>query len=419
MAVFQNGDPQARAQNVIIIHMGIFRRPILAITLLLAACRPSTPEYIRVLDGAEILDMGADSRLPSELFIRAGRILGPEDEALLDGVPIRMDEPLTVTAGHILQIRRAINLILVTPEGSESIQSTAPTIGQALQEAGLSLHVSDFIDPPPDTPLTGPVTVNYLPSRQLEVRSTSGSVQVRSTASTIGEVLADTGFPLQGLDYSRPRLADSPPNGSLIEVVRVSESLILAQNQIPFESKFQASAEVPLDQQQILHPGQSGLSMNRIRIRYEDGLEISRQIEAGSLIRPPENRVVGYGTRVEVKSAQVNGVQIEYWRAVQMYATSYSPCRSGTDRCYSNTASGKPVKKGVVALRTDLYLGMRGQALFIPGYGFASVEDACGGCTGKPWIDLGYSDTDYQQWGSWVTVYFLAPIPANILYVLE
>jgi hypothetical protein len=73
----------------------------------------------------------------------------------------------------------------------------------------------------------------------------------------------------------------------------------------------------------------------------------------------------------------------------------------------------------MVGLRYDLYLAMGGQQLYIPGYGFASVEDVCGGCTGKPWIDLGYSDNDWQQWDSWVTVYFLAPVPANIIYDLQ
>ena len=73
----------------------------------------------------------------------------------------------------------------------------------------------------------------------------------------------------------------------------------------------------------------------------------------------------------------------------------------------------------MVALRLDWYLSMQGQRLFIPGYGFASVEDVCGGCDGKPWIDLGYSDNDYEQWNSSVTVYFLTPVPANMIHVLE
>jgi 3D (Asp-Asp-Asp) domain-containing protein len=117
---------------------------------------------------------------------------------------------------------------------------------------------------------------------------------------------------------------------------------------------------------------------------------------------------------VEIKTATVNGVQIEYWRAVQMYATSYSPCNIGTSTCGSTTASGKQLQKGMVALRTDLYFALKGQSLYIPGYGFATVEDACGGCVGKPWIDLGFTDADYEPWHEVVTVYFLAPAPAYV-----
>ena len=62
---------------------------------------------------------------------------------------------------------------------------------------------------------------------------------------------------------------------------------------------------------------------------------------------------------------------------------------------------------------------MEGLQLYIPGYGTATIEDVCGGCVGKPWVDLGYSDSDYQDWGQWVTVYFLAPAPANIPRLFE
>lgn len=391
----------------------------LAFLLWVAACEPAAPQVITVLDGKTPIVVPAASRLPSDLFVRAGLILGPDDAAFFNGVRVPLDRPLPAHPASVLQLKRAITLTLNSPEGIRSLQTIASTVGQALREAGLALYSGDRIDPPLETPLTVSLTVSYTPSRLMEVRTAAGSVQVRSAAQTVGEALAWAGLPLSGLDYSRPA-PDSPlPADGLIQVVRVSESLVLAQKPIPFENEFLASAEVFLDQQQVLHPGQTGLSINRIRIRYEDGQETSRQTESETLVRPPQNRVVGYGTKVELQSANVNGVQIEYWRAVQMFATAYSPCRSGTDRCYSSTASGKPVKQGVVALRTDLYVAMRGQPLFIPGYGFATVEDSCGGCVGKPWIDLGYSDNDYQSWGSWVTVYFLAPVPANITYVLE
>jgi 3D (Asp-Asp-Asp) domain-containing protein len=288
-----------------------------------------------------------------------------------------------------------------------------------LAEAGIIVHANDEIEPLINSPIKNPLTINYIPSRELTVSVDGKSIQINSSARTVGEALAEAGIPLLGLDYSLPSENEALSSDGNIKVVRVSESVVLAQKPIPFESELIASSEVPLDQTQILSPGETGLSVQRVRVRYEDGQEVSRVTEDETMVRPPKTRTLAYGTKVEIQTTIVNGVQIEYWRAVQMYATSYSPCRIGTGACGSTTASGKQLKKGMVALRTDLYLSLRGQPLFIPGYGFATVEDACGGCTGKPWIDLGYSDSDWQQWSSSVTVYFLTPVPANIPYTLE
>jgi hypothetical protein len=73
----------------------------------------------------------------------------------------------------------------------------------------------------------------------------------------------------------------------------------------------------------------------------------------------------------------------------------------------------------MIGVRYTWYLAMGGQQLYIPGYGYGTIEDVCGGCTGKPWIDLGFSDSDFQPWHSWVTVYFLTPVPPNIIYDLQ
>ncbi len=65
------------------------------------------------------------------------------------------------------------------------------------------------------------------------------------------------------------------------------------------------------------------------------------------------------------------------------------------------------MQRGVIAVIRSWYYEMKGQAVYIPGYGYATIEDVGGGIPGKDWIDLGYSDTDYQPWHQWVTMYFL------------
>ena len=102
-----------------------------------------------------------------------------------------------------------------------------------------------------------------------------------------------------------------------------------------------------------------------------------------------------------------------------MYATSYSPCRIFEDRCDSYTASGAELKKGIVAVRGYWYRYYGGTQVYVPGYGVGLVADVGGGIPGRFWIDLGYSDSDYVSWHQDVTVYFLTPVPDQIMYIVQ
>jgi uncharacterized protein YabE (DUF348 family) len=391
---------------------------MLAFGFILFACQPTLLPSVTIIDNDKIITLQTDQRMPSALLNQAGIKLHPKDRLLLNGLPIPLNQSMTIYP-ITLQVRRAVTLTLITPDGEQKLQSSAFTIDEAIQEASLWLHANDQVEPSIDAPIKDGMQVKITSPRELTVSVDGTSLRIQSSARTVGEALAEAGIPLIGLDYSSPAENDQLPSDGQIKVVRVSESVLLAQKSIPFENDFQASAAVPLDQTRILQPGETGLTVQRIRIRYENGKEISRITEDETMVRPPKTRLLGYGTKVEVKTASVDGVTIEYWRAVQMYATSYSPCRSGGDKCYPGTSSGQRVQKGVVGLRYDWYLSMQGQRLYIPGYGFASVEDVCNGCRDKPWIDLGFSDNNFEAWHTWVTVYFLTPVPANVIYVLD
>ena len=395
---------------------------IVSLAFLLFACQPAASQYVTIIDGDQILTLQTDERIPATILQQAGISITSHDAILVNGLPSPHDHlisnSLLSNSRLFLQIRRAIPVTLSTPQEQITLQTAAFTVGEAIQEAGIQLRAADAASQPIQSPISNsPISVT--PSRQLKVATSGKLLEFTTSAHTVGEALAGAGIPLVGGDYSLPSENEALPQDGQIKVVRVNEAVILAQQPIPFTSELIASADVPLDQTQVLHPGETGLTVQRIRVRYEDGDEISRVSEAETIARQPENRVVGYGTKIEIKTTVVDGATIEYWRAAQMYITSYSPCRSGGDRCHNGTSSGATVQKGVVGMKLDWYLSMGGQPLYIPGYGFASVADVCGGCVGKPWIDVAYSDNDFVPWSSWVTVYFLTPVPANIIYVLE
>ncbi len=392
---------------------------LLAVTL--AACQPqSAKTTIYLLDRDQVLNFQTDSKTPAAILAQAGVTLSPADKIQFNGVDLPGDFSLPPGGSYTLQIRRAQTVTLITPAGQTSFQTTMATVGQALIQTGLQLYAADYIEPPLETPVKTDLTVTYRPARDLVISVEGETVAVKSSALTVGQALASVGIPLLGLDKSRPGESDPLPADGQIKVVRVSEAVTLVEKPVPFSKKYEYSADLAVGTQKIIQVGEPGLMVSRVRVRYEDGVETERTTEAETLVRQPKDSLVSLGTQVTVQTLEVPGGQIQYWRAVQMYATSYSPCRSGTSSCSSGTASGLPVKQGVVAMTRALYNQLAGTQVYVPGYGVGVIGDVGGGFPdGRLWIDLGYSDEDWQNWSGMVTVYFLAPAPATIPSILN
>ena len=387
--------------------------------VLVDACTTQAPVAISIVDGAQLRTLVTNERVPSAILARAAILLGPSDELLLNGHGIRPDTALPNSAGGTFQIRRAVALSVL----GRSIQTAARTVGEALSGAGVPLYVADRFSPIAGAVITGPVAVEYLPSQDLTVKVDGENIRIRSSAGTVGGALAEAGLPLLGLDFSRPDENAPLPSDGHIQIVRVSESIVLTQRSIPFEREFTDSPDVEVGQEQVLQPGLNGLAVSRVRVRYEDGREVSQQTEAETVVRPPQNRIAARGTKIVLKSTTINGVNIRYWRVLQMYATVYSGCSPAG----CGTASGLRGGKGVVAVDPALYAYLSGQRVFVPGYGTAVIGDVGGGyileqntrVSRYRWIDLGFDGTDLPDMTGWVTVYFLAPAPASIPDVLR
>ena len=386
--------------------------------LILGSCQRINTTVTLLVDGQVYTLATPLQRLPADVLSEAGITLGANDRLFYLGSPVPPDQPLPEAASYTLSVRRAVTLTLLTPEGPQTFQTSALTVGLALTEAGFTLYTADLFDPPAETPITGALTVTYQPSRQLVVTADGRQIQVRSAAATVGQALAEAGVPLVGLDYAVPPETAPLPEDGQIRVVHVVESVALTQKTIPFNTRTELSADLEIDQQALLQGGEPGLAIARLRTRSEDGMQVSQESEGESIVRPAQDRILGIGTKIVIRTAVVDGVTITYWRALNLFATYFIPCDPVTHKCSYGTATGKPVQKGVAAFVYPWFLLFAHERLYVPGYGFATVEDNNGANTtalvGTYWIDLGYSQTDTVDWvNQYVTVYFLTPVAAN------
>jgi hypothetical protein len=142
---------------------------ILAVLLLLSACQ-TTKTPVTILDGGQSRTLNTTERLPVKLLTEAGVTLGANDRVFYLGSSTPLDVALPSANSYTLTVRRAMALTIVTPDGTQTLQSSAATVGQALTEAGFTLYAADRLDPPAETPLDAPLTVTYQPSRGGVVR---------------------------------------------------------------------------------------------------------------------------------------------------------------------------------------------------------------------------------------------------------
>ncbi len=369
---------------------------------------------VMILADGKLYSLLTAERTPAKILALAKIELKTGDVLLAAGVPIspqaRLAAPGAAGQAPPLQVLRSVQFAVREDGLEKELTSTASTSGQALWEAGIGLNEADPVTPSLNTELKPGLQIILKHSRLVTIHAQGVEITRRTAADSVGEALAEAGLALEGLDYSQPAETTSLPADGNIQVVRVREETILEQASLPYQVEYQAAEDVELDSQKIIQTGLVGLTAKRIRVRYEDGKEVSRTVEGEWTARAPQNQINGYGTMIVKRTLDTPDGTITYWRALRMWATSYHPAETGSNE----TASGMLVRKGVVGI-DPRYIPYFTQ-MYVPGYGFAVAGDTGGGVYPRL-IDLGYPDAEYVEWHQYLTVYFLWPPPDNIVWI--
>jgi 3D (Asp-Asp-Asp) domain-containing protein len=199
----------------------------------------------------------------------------------------------------------------------------------------------------------------------------------------------------------------------------VAERFLVEDEPIPFEVLWQPDPDLEIDNYHLIQGGMPGILQRRIRVEYEDGEAISRAVDNEYVAVAPANKVLGYGTKIVIRTVDTPQGPVEYWRKYRVLATSYSASTAGvspSNPFYGRTRSGRPAGYGIIAV--DPRWIPLGSNVYVPGYGIAFAGDTGGKIKGKR-IDLGYSDDSLVLWYRWVDVYLLTPVPNEIDYSLN
>ena len=353
-----------------------------------------------------------EAATPAAALKAAGVAFDDSTGCQVDGVVWQCDRPLPSQAvPPVVQARSFVETRVVVDGVPLTLTTDAPTWAETLWAQGVTLHAADRFSP---SLLDAPSVQEEADLRRAEpfqAQMGQATYTLYSAAPTIGEALAEANLAPQGLETTAPADTAAFPESRAVTLHHVWEGLVLRQLPVAFESKTEPLPDEPLDTVKVAQEGEYGLQVQRVRVRYENGAEVSRTVEASWIAVPPKPRIVGYGTKIELQTLQTPDGPVTCWRVLQVYATSYSPCRLGVDHCSDKTFSGATLRKGIIAVTRAWYAYMGGQKVYVPGYGFAVIGDIGGGIPGRKWIDLGFTDDDYESWHQWTTLCFVAPPP--------
>jgi len=367
--------------------------------------------------------LAPDSRLPrtprADLASRPGPTL-PGSLARSQGFggrvahaasPEQSEPPEVVEEPLEIAVFRPTEVLLEEDGIQVRMRLAGETVGEALELAGIGLWPEDMTWPPRDRGLRGVVRISLSRATPFTVEADGEVLQTRAIALDVGAALDAASMPLRGRDYSIPPAETALRPGMHVRVVRVAEDFLVRQVEIPFGTDYQPDAELALDERRVLEPGVPGRKTQRVRIVYEDGEEISREVVEDTVDRQPVRQKVAYGTRIVWRTVDTPEGPRRYWRKLRVYATSYSASRAGTPTTvpwYGLTRLGWKMRHGIVAVDPKI-IPMRTN-LFVPEYGLGVAGDTGGGIRNYH-IDLGYDDDNYQGWHWWVEAYLLEPLP--------
>ncbi len=338
----------------------------------------------------------------------------PMGQASYRAIQLPEQSPLEVT------VQRAMTVTLNLDGQSAPLHTTALSVGEALHEAGLILHEADRTLPEMTTPVDANMTISVKTAIPLTILVDGRRLRTRTHRANVADALAEVNIALTGLDYTHPDLDSALTPDMEIRVVRVHETFSIEQEPVPFEVVWMPDSDLEIDLREQRQDGENGVLQKRIRVRYEDGQEVSRKLEDQGIVRPPKNKIITYGTNIVVRTLDTPHGAVEYWRRIRMLATSYSASTAGTPvtaSYYGRTALGWIMRHGIVAI--DPRVVHLGSNVYVPGYGPGAAGDTGGAIKGRR-IDLGYDDDNLKLWYRWVDVYLLTPIPPgdSINYVI-
>jgi uncharacterized protein YabE (DUF348 family) len=283
------------------------------------------------------------------------------------------------------------------------------TVEDVLEENGVGIKPQDKINLAMTEKLKDGTKIEISRAREVKIHSDGKEVVLLTTAPDVKSAIQEAQIKLGEKDRVTPAQATAIKGNVSVDVIRVEEKIVKQEMKMDFTNQVNKSDKLDKGFVKVIKKGSAGLKELAIKVIFENGKEVKREIAAEKVLKEPINGIIEEGTRTSFVSSR--GQVTRFVRAFKMTATAYDAGYASTGKQpgnpqYGVTYSGLKVKRGIVAV--DPKVIPLGTWLYIEGYGEALAADIGGAIKGSR-IDLFYeSSKDVARYGKkTVKVYVL------------
>lgn len=285
-------------------------------------------------------------------------------------------------------------------DGIKVISTFKNTVSDVLEENSIRIKPQDKISVDMKSKLKDGMGIKISRAREITIHSDGKDVVLLTTAPDVKSVLGEAQIRLGEKDKVTPAPDTVIKGDTIVDVVRVEEKVVKQEMKMDFTNQVNKSDKLDKGLVKVLKKGSTGLKELAIKVIFENGKEVKREIFEEKILKEPINGLIEEGTRTTFISSR--GQVTRFVRALKMTATAYDATFESTGKSpghpqYGVTYSGLRVKPGVVAV--DPKVIPLGTWLYVEGYGEALAADIGGAIKGSR-IDLYYeSPKDVARYG--------------------
>ena len=293
--------------------------------------------------------------------------------------------------------------------GVKVVSTFKDTVSDVLEENNIKMIPQDKINLDMTEKLEDGTYIKISRAKKVTINSDGEDIVILTTAPDVKSALGEVQIKLGEKDRVSPDLDTAITGDTTIAVTRVEERIVKQEMKMDFTNEVRKSDDLDKGLARVIKKGSQGLKELSIKVIFENGKEVKREIAEEKVLKEPVNGIIEEGTRTTFVSSR--GQVTRFVRALKMTATAYDAtfesCGKHPDHPqYGITYSGLRVRPGIVAV--DPKVIPLGTYLYVEGYGEALAADIGSAIKGNR-IDLYYeSPADVAKYGKrTVKVYVL------------